>query len=48
MNLVEKIVAGSFVIIGLGLVLTKPTGTTSLGSAITNLFTGSVKQLQAG
>lgn len=35
-------------LIALGLVLTHPQGTTAGGNAITNLFTGGVKQLQAG
>ncbi len=37
-----------FLLIGGGLILTHPKGTTSALGAVQNLFTGGVKQLQQG
>lgn len=44
---VEKWVALTFGVVALGLILTHPSGTTQAGSAITNFYTSSVKQLQS-
>jgi hypothetical protein len=46
MNLAEKIISGTFVVVALFLVLTNPGGDAAAGNAVGTLYVGGVKALQ--